>query len=1321
MPVFNLELKFDDRGTLQAVNQIDRVTGAADGATRAINNLGDSASRNGRDLSRMGDTGSKAADAISAAMKKAAGQVLALVGAFTAVNKAMDFMNRGLEFNASLEQSQIGIASLITSMVKLQDAQGNLLEGQNKYNAAQEISRGLMEQIQVLGLQTTADSKSIIEGFQAILAPALQAGIALENIPKFAVQGAQALQTLGVPLNQMRTELDALLTGSVNLSQDILAPKLFADVKGNLKEYIQGLRDAGKLEEEIFRRLEPYNLALKDTENTWAAISSNLGEALDKLAGDTSLNYTKAMKQSLSEIQDLIIDTKTGKLSQDFQEIAHVLADIQDWIGNKIVSSVQTLIGYTKDINFFLGSDMGQGALSAFTTALKVASGALAGFAIARAAAFAKDKGTALINASKEATDRYKQSVIAAAQAQKQAAYAELDRYRTWMQSIQAQRLVMQSEQQRQAILIREIQLVNQVTAAEQRLIQVQNMGAARAGLSSALKSLVGYLGGPWNIAITGAIAGLTYLATKEDDTAEATDRHTAAQNTYTTVIQGAIDANGKLTRSLTEVEAAEARAAERQFLREKLEEIRGYAGELADLENDFNNLWNIEAEGGEISDSLQWQNDAIEAAKKYFNEYRNGQATLDETKVKLDQIRQSMALGAEDSGIAKWLDRFIGGANLKELEKQLKDTQTALAETTNKSKQFSVANDDTEKSIKSMADALEKVSTAEKANVNTLEGAIKWLEKRNAQTEEGKAKSEALAKATDAMALATLNAAIATAEFNAAAANTALLGDNITEAMIQTAAQANSIVITLNSARDAVLKGMQDPNWGKTGGAGRKKSTGGGSGAADAKKAEEAAKKWQELNDQLDQLEGKSTGAAASLKRTLDEIAKTGTEAKKSAAEIEELQQAFIKATDTKNIKELNKELLQLEGNTRAVEAIERQEKTDQFKARVSEIKSLSEDEKNILLGRYEQAAQREVKVNDLQAQVDFMKELESLGGSYGLTVEKQNELLEYQAAIYREKLPAAMSPYIDEWERLKKLENDKSFMGGLERGVKKFGEQYGDLAANVESFTTQMGSTISSTISNAFMTGKFSAQDFFSSLVSMAAQAATNQFIGMIFQGLFGAFGSAAGSYNGLNSSAAAGAANTSGYSVNMGTRWSGASAKGNVFSGGNLGDYSGKIVNQPTFFAYGTHFTAYAKGAGLMGEKGPEAILPLARMSNGDLGVQYKLDSGRNTPQSDTANFGRIIAELQSQMREDRQYMGNNMPVINLNIENNANADVQAGQMKPDGNGGFSMDIIISQIEQGMVGRAKQGKSQLQQYQQAAYGFNRAGVIARGKGRN
>lgn len=61
----------------------------------------------------------------------------------------------------------------------------------------------------------------------------------------------------------------------------------------------------------------------------------------------------------------------------------------------------------------------------------------------------------------------------------------------------------------------------------------------------------------------------------------------------------------------------------------------------------------------------------------------------------------------------------------------------------------------------------------------------------------------------------------------------------------------------------------------------------------------------------------------------------------------------------------------------------------------------------------------------------------------------------------------------------------------------------------------------------------------------------------------------------------------------------------AKGGVYDSPDLSKFRNGIVNSPTMFAF-------AKGAGLMGEAGPEAIMPLTRTADGSLGVRMVDDT-------------------------------------------------------------------------------------------------------------
>lgn len=74
----------------------------------------------------------------------------------------------------------------------------------------------------------------------------------------------------------------------------------------------------------------------------------------------------------------------------------------------------------------------------------------------------------------------------------------------------------------------------------------------------------------------------------------------------------------------------------------------------------------------------------------------------------------------------------------------------------------------------------------------------------------------------------------------------------------------------------------------------------------------------------------------------------------------------------------------------------------------------------------------------------------------------------------------------------------------------------------------------------------------------------------------------------------------------------------AHGNAFAEGRVAMFAkGGVVNQATAFPM-------RGGTGVMGEAGPEAVMPLRRLSNGDLGVQYMGGSGGATQLNYSPNF-------------------------------------------------------------------------------------------------
>jgi phage-related minor tail protein len=133
----------------------------------------------------------------------------------------------------------------------------------------------------------------------------------------------------------------------------------------------------------------------------------------------------------------------------------------------------------------------------------------------------------------------------------------------------------------------------------------------------------------------------------------------------------------------------------------------------------------------------------------------------------------------------------------------------------------------------------------------------------------------------------------------------------------------------------------------------------------------------------------------------------------------------------------------------------------------------------------------------------------------------------------------------------------------------------------------------------------------------------------------------------------------------------------ANGNAFnSSGVMKFANGGIFNSATAFKFAN---GGQMSNGILGEAGPEAILPLTRGKNGKLGVASE-GGGSN---------------------------------VTVNVINNAGGVSTEVQKKEDGQGNISLDIIIDKIEASMSRNIKQGRG-IAPAMETQYGLNRvAGV--------
>lgn len=162
--------------------------------------------------------------------------------------------------------------------------------------------------------------------------------------------------------------------------------------------------------------------------------------------------------------------------------------------------------------------------------------------------------------------------------------------------------------------------------------------------------------------------------------------------------------------------------------------------------------------------------------------------------------------------------------------------------------------------------------------------------------------------------------------------------------------------------------------------------------------------------------------------------------------------------------------------------------------------------------------------------------------------------------------------------WQQLEIAQGN--WKNGAMRAFQNFTESADNAAGTAEQMFTAAFNSAGNALATFCTTGKLNFKSFTASLLSDLAKIMSQMVMMQAVKGIGSAFG--------WGRAAAA--------SVTP-------NADGGVYQSADLSRYSGTVVNRPTFFAF-------AKGAGVMGEAGPEAILPLRRGADGKLGVVVEI---------------------------------------------------------------------------------------------------------------
>lgn len=187
-------------------------------------------------------------------------------------------------------------------------------------------------------------------------------------------------------------------------------------------------------------------------------------------------------------------------------------------------------------------------------------------------------------------------------------------------------------------------------------------------------------------------------------------------------------------------------------------------------------------------------------------------------------------------------------------------------------------------------------------------------------------------------------------------------------------------------------------------------------------------------------------------------------------------------------------------------------------------------------------------------------------------------------------------------------------------------------NLMAQSQQVFSSLFTGMENVVANFVTTGKAKFSDFTRSVLADIAKIAARQ-------AMVGFVSSIAGSLFGVGSGAAAGteamasnvqAAGGDGIGSLIASNGWVANAKGNVYSSPSLSAYSNGVYDTPQVFAF-------AKGAGVFAEAGPEAIMPLKRAPDGSLGVRAQIPNFSQAAAGDDLRAGSRPVQVQIYLQE------------------------------------------------------------------------------------
>jgi hypothetical protein len=262
-----------------------------------------------------------------------------------ALSGMRSIITTGVEFNALMETSRLGIAALVSGFGEIRDMNGRLLTGVEQWNAANRIALRIQKDLRLAALQTSAEYGDMLRALQEGVGPAIRAGFDPAQIVKFTQAVTQAAAAMGLPFNQLGQEIRGIMEGDQNARVSRISAQLFSGMD-NVPAKLAELQKSGELFEFLMVKLEAFKRAGEEAANTFSGALSNLKDAIEQACGDATQGATSDLTRLIKELTAQIVhfdEAGDAEFNENFIKGVKALGEAVVITASKLVTMIEKI------------------------------------------------------------------------------------------------------------------------------------------------------------------------------------------------------------------------------------------------------------------------------------------------------------------------------------------------------------------------------------------------------------------------------------------------------------------------------------------------------------------------------------------------------------------------------------------------------------------------------------------------------------------------------------------------------------------------------------------------------------------------------------------------------------------------------------------------------------------------------------------------------------------------------------------------------------------------------------------------------------------